>query len=166
MADGIPTTVICDNMAASIMRQGRIQAVVVGAERIAPMATRPTRSAPTTLPFLQKSTASRFMWLRRVDDRSATQRARRFLSRSARLSRSPITAQAAHSAPCGHLQPGLRCDAGKIYSRHLHRARGVARSLYGSTERDGVGKLEGLSKRASFATAWGKAKQAAFTLRP
>jgi methylthioribose-1-phosphate isomerase len=35
MADGIPTTVICDNMAASMMRQGRIQAVVVGADRIA-----------------------------------------------------------------------------------------------------------------------------------
>jgi methylthioribose-1-phosphate isomerase len=35
MADGIPTTVICDNMAASLMRQGRIQAVVVGADRIA-----------------------------------------------------------------------------------------------------------------------------------
>jgi methylthioribose-1-phosphate isomerase len=35
MADGIPTTVICDNMAASLMQQGRIQAVVVGADRIA-----------------------------------------------------------------------------------------------------------------------------------
>ncbi len=35
MADGIPTTVICDNMAASLMRKGRIQAVVVGADRIA-----------------------------------------------------------------------------------------------------------------------------------
>ena len=35
MADGIPTTVICDNMAASLMRRGRIQAVVVGADRIA-----------------------------------------------------------------------------------------------------------------------------------
>ncbi len=35
MADGIPTTVICDNMAASLMRSGRIQAVVVGADRIA-----------------------------------------------------------------------------------------------------------------------------------
>ena len=35
MADGIPTTVICDNMAASLMKQGRIQAVVVGADRIA-----------------------------------------------------------------------------------------------------------------------------------
>jgi len=35
MADGIPTTVICDNMAASLMRRGDIQAVVVGADRIA-----------------------------------------------------------------------------------------------------------------------------------
>jgi methylthioribose-1-phosphate isomerase len=35
MADGIPTTVICDNMAASLMRQGKIQAAIVGADRIA-----------------------------------------------------------------------------------------------------------------------------------
>jgi methylthioribose-1-phosphate isomerase len=35
MADHIPTTVICDNMAASLMRQGKIQAAVVGADRIA-----------------------------------------------------------------------------------------------------------------------------------
>ena len=35
MHDGIPTTVLCDNMAASLMRSGKIQAVVVGADRIA-----------------------------------------------------------------------------------------------------------------------------------
>ncbi len=35
MADGIPTTVICDSAAASLMRAGHIQAVVVGADRIA-----------------------------------------------------------------------------------------------------------------------------------
>jgi methylthioribose-1-phosphate isomerase len=33
--DRIPTTVICDNMAASLMRRGKIKAVVVGADRIA-----------------------------------------------------------------------------------------------------------------------------------
>jgi len=32
---GIPTTLICDNMAASLMAQGRVDAVVVGADRIA-----------------------------------------------------------------------------------------------------------------------------------
>ncbi|HYK36417.1 S-methyl-5-thioribose-1-phosphate isomerase [Alloacidobacterium sp.] len=35
MHDNIPTTVLCDNMAASLMRAGKIKAVVVGADRIA-----------------------------------------------------------------------------------------------------------------------------------
>jgi len=35
MEDGIDTTVICDHMAAHLMRKGLIQAVVVGADRIA-----------------------------------------------------------------------------------------------------------------------------------
>ncbi len=32
---GIPVTVICDNMAAQVMREGKVQMVVVGADRIA-----------------------------------------------------------------------------------------------------------------------------------
>jgi len=35
MKDGIPTTVISDNMAGAMMRQGKIQAAVVGADRVA-----------------------------------------------------------------------------------------------------------------------------------
>ncbi|NMB76095.1 MAG: S-methyl-5-thioribose-1-phosphate isomerase [Myxococcales bacterium] len=35
LQDGIPVTLICDNMAAHLMRLGRIQACVVGADRIA-----------------------------------------------------------------------------------------------------------------------------------
>jgi methylthioribose-1-phosphate isomerase len=35
MKDGIPTTVISDNMAGAMMKQGRIAAIVVGADRIA-----------------------------------------------------------------------------------------------------------------------------------
>jgi methylthioribose-1-phosphate isomerase len=35
MKDNIATTVLCDNMAAALMRQGKIQAVIVGADRIA-----------------------------------------------------------------------------------------------------------------------------------
>src|ERR1700735_3876091 len=35
MKDGIPTTVISDNMAGSMMSQGKIGAIVVGADRIA-----------------------------------------------------------------------------------------------------------------------------------
>ena len=33
--DNIPTSVLCDNMSGALMRQGRIQAVIVGADRIA-----------------------------------------------------------------------------------------------------------------------------------
>lgn len=32
---GVPVTLICDNMAAQVMREGKIQMVVVGADRIA-----------------------------------------------------------------------------------------------------------------------------------
>ncbi len=32
---GIPVTLICDNMAAQVMKEGRVQMVVVGADRIA-----------------------------------------------------------------------------------------------------------------------------------
>lgn len=35
MQRGVPTTLLCDNMAASLMRSGKVQAVVVGADRIA-----------------------------------------------------------------------------------------------------------------------------------
>ncbi|HSM86483.1 MAG TPA: S-methyl-5-thioribose-1-phosphate isomerase, partial [Candidatus Limnocylindrales bacterium] len=35
MKDGIPTTLIADNMAGAMMRQGKIKAVIMGADRIA-----------------------------------------------------------------------------------------------------------------------------------
>lgn len=35
MQHGVPCTLICDSMAAQVMREGRVQAVVVGADRIA-----------------------------------------------------------------------------------------------------------------------------------
>lgn len=34
-ANGIPVTVICDNMAAAVMSQGKVQAVIVGTDRVA-----------------------------------------------------------------------------------------------------------------------------------
>lgn len=35
MCDGVNTTVICDNMASQVMKDGKVQAVIVGADRIA-----------------------------------------------------------------------------------------------------------------------------------
>lgn len=34
-ANGVPVTLLCDNMAAQVLREGRVQAVIVGADRIA-----------------------------------------------------------------------------------------------------------------------------------
>jgi methylthioribose-1-phosphate isomerase len=34
-ANGVPVTVICDNMAATVMREGKIDAVIVGTDRVA-----------------------------------------------------------------------------------------------------------------------------------
>ena len=65
MADHIPTTVICDNMAASLMRQGRSRPWWWARTASPPTATPPTRSAPTTWPFWRASTAFRFTWPRR-----------------------------------------------------------------------------------------------------
>ena len=35
MHDGLPSTLICDSAAAALMAQGKVDAVVVGADRIA-----------------------------------------------------------------------------------------------------------------------------------
>ena len=35
MADGVDTTLICDNMASQVMKEGRIDAVFVGCDRVA-----------------------------------------------------------------------------------------------------------------------------------
>jgi methylthioribose-1-phosphate isomerase len=34
-ANGVPTTVICDNMAATVMKQGKVKGVIVGTDRVA-----------------------------------------------------------------------------------------------------------------------------------
>jgi methylthioribose-1-phosphate isomerase len=52
--DGIPTTVIADNMAGSMMRQGKIGAVVVGADRIAANGDTANKIGTYTLSVLAK----------------------------------------------------------------------------------------------------------------
>lgn len=48
---GIDVTSICDNMASIVMKQGKIQCVMVGCDRIAAMVTLPTRLVQVVLPF-------------------------------------------------------------------------------------------------------------------
>jgi methylthioribose-1-phosphate isomerase len=54
MKDGIPTTVISDNMAGAMMKQGKIAAVVVGADRIAANGDVANKIGTYTLAILAK----------------------------------------------------------------------------------------------------------------
>ena len=64
--DSIPTTLICDNMAGYFMSKGRIQAVIVGADRIAANGDAANKIGTYSLsPFWRRSTASRSTWRRR-----------------------------------------------------------------------------------------------------
>ena len=56
--DGIPATLITDNMAASLMAQGKIDMVFLGCDRMPATATLPTRSAPTAWRCWPPTTAS------------------------------------------------------------------------------------------------------------
>ena len=87
--DGIDTTVITDNMAGALMRQGKVDLVVVGADRIA--ANGDTANKIGTYTRRGAGARARHSVLRRraaVDDRPATRpTARTFRSRSATRAR-------------------------------------------------------------------------------
>ena len=55
MKDGIPTTVISDNMAGALMKQGKISAIVVGADRIAANGDVANKIGTYTLAILAKA---------------------------------------------------------------------------------------------------------------
>ena len=141
MADGIPTTVICDNMAASLMRAGKIQAVVVGADRIAANGDFANKIGTYNVAILAKEHGIPFYcaapWST-IDTATPTGDAIPIEERSAGRSYASRR-QAAHAAWRGHLQPGLRRNPGEICHRHHHRARSPACSLRRIFARDGAG---------------------------
>ena len=62
MKDGIPTTVISDNMAGAMMKQGKINAVVVGADRIAANGDVANKIGTYSVAVRRKNAVFRFMW--------------------------------------------------------------------------------------------------------
>jgi methylthioribose-1-phosphate isomerase len=63
--DGIDTTVITDNMTASMMRLGNVDLVVVGADRIAANGDVANKVGTYGAPSWRGNTAFRSMWRRR-----------------------------------------------------------------------------------------------------
>ena len=132
MADGIPTTVICDNMAASLMKAGKIQAVVVGADRIAANGDAANKIGTYNVAILAKEHGIPFYvaapWST-IDLATKTGDAIPIEERSADRSH-PSRRQAADAERRRHLQSGIRRDAGQIHCRHHHRTRRLARALH------------------------------------
>ena len=131
MADGIPTTVICDNMAASLMRAGRIQAVVVGADRIAANGDFANKIGTYNVAILAREHGIPFYvaapWST-IDLATATRRSTS-PSRSAPRSKSRTTAASSLPRWRRHLQSRLRRHPGK-YVTAIITERGVLRAPY------------------------------------
>ena len=131
--DGIPTTVITDNMAGHFMRHGKIDAVIVGADRIAANGDVANKIGTYGVAVLAKEHGIPFYVAapvvhhrpRRsptatqipIEERDAATRSR--------------TSAASRSRPTGvaRLQSRLRRHAGQLRHRHHHRARRRARPV-------------------------------------
>ena len=97
---GVDTTLICDNMAATVMSQGKVQFCFVGCDRVAMNGTPPTRSAPTGWPSWRSISASPSMsWALPPPSTATVPRGRRSRWSCARRRR---------SAPAGTRNPWPR----------------------------------------------------------
>ena len=141
MHDDIPTTVLCDNMAASLMREGKIQAVIVGADRIA--ANGDVANKIGTYGGRRPRQRTRHSVLCRcslVDHRPCYGDRRRIpIEQRAAIEVTHSWRQANHAQRRGHANPGLRRHPGKVRHRHHYRARSPARSVWGIHQERGDG---------------------------
>ena len=129
--DGIETTVITDNMAGSLMRQGRVNFVVVGADRIA--ANGDTANKIGTYGVAVLAREHEHPVLRggaAVDDRP--QHLGRLPDSHRRAQRQGSHTPGRHSAHGlggARLEPGIRHHAESAHYRHHHRAWNLSRAL-------------------------------------
>ncbi len=120
---GIPTTLICDSMAAQVMREGRVQAVITGADRIAANGDTANKigtygvallAAAHEIPFYVAAPSSTFdLSLAsgdQIPDRAAGRRGDHARLRPADRTRGRVG-----------LQSGFRRHACATYPRHRHR---------------------------------------------
>ena len=130
---GIDATLICDSVAAQVMREGRIQAVITGADRIAANGDTANKIGTFSVATLARCTASRS---------TSPRRRRRSTCRSPPASEIPIEQRAAEEITGGfgtrtapawreRLQPGVRCHAGRADRGDHHRPRRGSAGEYG-----------------------------------
>ena len=123
--DGIDTTVITDNMAASMMRLGHVDLVVVGADRIAANGDVANKIGTYGVAVLAREHGIPFYVaapLSTIDLEHARRQPHsdRGAQRSRGDARRVVAADAGGRADP---QPGVRRHAGEVRDRHHHRAR-------------------------------------------
>ena len=138
--DNIPTTLICDNMAGYFMSKGRISAVIVGADRIAPTGDTANKVGTYRSPVLTPKEHGNFLLRRRAlqHHRPCDTQWRSHPYRAARHPRvhprqrrpgHPRRRPASENPAFDAQYPGL------IQHRHHHRARSPARTFHSESIR-------------------------------
>ena len=120
--DGIPATLVTDSMAGWLMAQGRVQAVVTGADRVARNGDAANKIGTYALSVLAAAHGVPFYIAAPSStiDADAGLAAPRSRSSTATRPRSAAT-RAAPGVGC--LQSRVRRDPGSEHHRHRHRAR-------------------------------------------
>jgi len=140
MKDGIPTTVISDNMAGAMMKQGKIGAIVVGADRIAANGDVANKIGTYTVAVLAKEHGIPFYVAAPIStvDLATADGSGIPIEQRNRKEVSHIAGK--QMVPDGvGIEPGLRRDPGELRGRDHHRARDCAGAVWGVVAKAGGG---------------------------
>ncbi len=142
--DGIPVVLITDGMAGWFMRRGEVDAVVVGADRIARNGDTANKIGTYSLAVLAKENGLPFYVAAPTStiDASARRR-RRHPHRGAQSRRGPRDRRPPHHRALRRgPQPRLRRHPGRLHHGHRHRARRPPPAL--REEPEGPGRIAGI----------------------
>ena len=133
MKDGIPTTVISDNMAGAMMKQGKIGAIVVGADRIAANGDVANKIGTYTVAVLAKENGIPFYVAAPIStvDLACPDGDKIPIEQRNPKEVTHIAREADDSGWRVDRKPGVRRDSSEVRGRHHHRARHRPRALPG-----------------------------------
>ena len=147
--DGIETTVITDNMAGALMRQGLIDMVVVGADRIAANGDTANKIGTYTVAVLAKEHGLPFYVAAPLSTIDLATPDGSHIPIEERNSKEVTHVGSTQMTPVGalHPQPRVRRDAAQVHLGHHHRTRRLHAAVHRHAA-DGV-QGQGTGRRRS-----------------
>ena len=118
---GVPCTLVCDNMAASLMAKGEVDAVIVGADRIAANGDAANKIGTYGVAVLARHHGIPLRGRAHLHHRPRNRGRLGHPHRRARCLRGPARRDRGRRG----VEPGLRRDAGRPHHAHRHGARRV-----------------------------------------